>query len=68
MKEIPLGRKRLPCREGTPTENDMKKGGLEDTDQKSGDGQKEGGWVPFDTVPEDNRPQLHCKEIVPFSK
>ena len=25
---------------GTPMENDMKKGGLEDTDQKSGDGQK----------------------------
>ena len=25
---------------GTPMENEMKKGGLEDTDQKSGDGQK----------------------------
>ena len=30
---------------GTPMENAMKKGGLEDTDQKSGDDQKEGGWV-----------------------
>ena len=39
---------------GTPMDNEMKKGGLEDTDQKSGDGQKEGGWVPFDTVPEDD--------------
>ena len=53
---------------GTPMENEMKKGGFEDTDQKTGDGQKEGGWVPFDTVPEDDRSQLHCKEIVPFSK
>ena len=26
---------------GTPMENEMKKGGLEDTDQKAGDGQKE---------------------------
>ena len=52
----------------TPMENDMKKGGLDDTDQKEGDGQKEGGWVPFDTVPEDDRSQLHCKEIVPFSE
>ena len=25
---------------GTPMENEMKKGGLEDTDQKAGDGQK----------------------------
>ena len=25
---------------GTPMDNDMKKGGLEDTDQKSGDSQK----------------------------
>ena len=53
---------------GTRMENYMKKGGLEDTDQKVGDGQKEGGWVPFDTVPEEDRSQLHCKEIVPFSK
>ena len=52
----------------TPMENEMKKGGLEDTDQKSGDGQKEGGWVPFDTVPEDDQSQLHCKEIVPFGE
>ena len=36
---------------GTPMENEMKKGVLEDTDQKVGDGQKEGGCVPFDTVP-----------------
>ena len=28
---------------GTRMENEIKKGGLEDTDQKSGDGQKEGG-------------------------
>ena len=49
-------------------ENEMKKGGLEDTDQEAGDGQKEGGWVPFETVPEDNQFQLHCKEIVPFSE
>ena len=53
---------------GTPMENEMKKGGLEDTDQKAGDFQKEVVWVPFDTVPEDDRSQLHCKEIVPFSK
>ena len=53
---------------GTPTGNEMKKGGLEDTDQKSGDGQKEGGWVPFDTVPEDDRSQLHCKEFFSFSE
>ena len=53
---------------GTPMENGMKKEGLYDTDQKLGDGQKEGGWVPFDTVPEDDRSQLHCKEIVPFSE
>ena len=53
---------------GTPMENAMKKGGLKDTDQKSEYGQKEGGWVPFDTVPEDDRSQLHCKEIVPFSE
>ena len=46
----------------------MKKGGLEDTDQKAGDGQKEGGWVPFDTVPEDNRSQLHCKGMFPFNE
>ena len=51
---------------GTPMENGMKNGGLEDTDKKSGDGQKEGGWVPFDTVPEDDRSQLHCKEIFTF--
>ena len=38
----------------TPMENEMKKGGLEDPDQKVGDGQKEGGWVPFETVPEDD--------------
>ena len=31
-------------------ENEMKKGGLEDTDQKAGDGQKEGGLVLSDTV------------------
>ena len=53
---------------GNPTENDMKKGGLEDTDQKAGDGKKEGGWFLFDTVPEDDRYQLHCKKIVPFSE
>ena len=53
---------------GTPMENEMKKGGLEDTDQKSGYDQKEGGWVPFETVPEDDRSQLYCKEIVPFSE
>ena len=53
---------------GTPMENGMKKGGLDYTDQKAGDGKKEGVWVPFDTVPEDNWSQLHCKEIVPFSK
>ena len=53
---------------GTPMENDMKKWVLEGTDQKSGDGKKEGGWVPFETVPEYDRSQLHCKEIVPFSE
>ena len=53
---------------GTPVDNETKKGGLEDTDQKSGDGQKEGGWVPFDTVPEDDRSKIHRKEIVPFSE
>ena len=52
----------------TPILNEMKKGGLEDTDKKAGDGQKEGGWVPFETVPEDDRSQIHCKEIVPFSE
>ena len=45
----------------------MKKGGLEDTDQKVGDGQKEGGWVPFETVPEDAWSQMHCKEIFPLA-
>ena len=53
---------------GNPMENETKKGGLEDTDQKSGDGQKEGGWVPFDTVPEGDRSQPHCKETVPISE
>ena len=53
---------------GTPMENEMMKGGLEDTDQKSGDGQKEGGWVPFETVPEDDWSQLHRKEIFPLAK
>ena len=52
---------RATTERGTPMENGMKKGGLEDTDQKSGDGQKEGGWVPFDTVPEEDWSQLHCK-------
>ena len=46
---------------GTPMENDMNKGGLEDTYKKPGDGQKEGGWVTFETVPEDDRSQIHCK-------
>ena len=46
---------------GTPMENDMKKGGLEDTDQKVGYGRKEGVWVPFDTVPEDDWSQIYCK-------
>ena len=36
-------------------DNEMKEGGLEDTDQKAGDDQKEEGWVPFETVPEDDR-------------
>ena len=53
---------------GTPIENEMKKGGLEDTDQKSGDGQKYGGWVPCETVPEDDWSQIHCKQIFPFSE
>ena len=53
---------------GTPMENEMKKGGLEDTDQTVGDGLKEGGWVPFETVPEDDQSQLHCKEIVHFNE
>ena len=44
---------------GNSMENEMKKGGLEDTYKKPGDGQKEGGWVPFDTVPEDDWSQLH---------
>ena len=46
---------------GTPMDNEMKTGGLEDTDQKAEYGQKEGGWVPFDTVTEDDGSQLHCK-------
>ena len=53
---------------GNPVENETEKGGLEDTDQKAVDGQKEGGWVPFDTVPEDDQYQIHCKEIFPLAK
>ena len=53
---------------GTRMDNEMKKGGLVDTDKKAGDGQKEGGWDPFDTIPEYDWYQLHSKEIVPFSK
>ena len=53
---------------GTRMQNETKKGGLEDTDQKVVDGQKEEGWVLFDTVPEDDLSQLHCKESFPFSK
>ena len=53
---------------GTPTENEMKKGGLQDTDQKSGDGQKVGGWVPFDTVPEEDWSNSIATEFFPLAK